>query len=73
MLKSILYFFLIALIPIWIVVISIIMTKIIMIWRLLFLILYLGFRYRKKKTVPDRIISYTIRKIIKKYSYSEEE
>ena len=73
MLKSILYFFLIALIPIWFFVIGIIMIKIIMIWRLLFLVPYFYFRYRKEKTVPDRIISYSIGKIIKKYSFGEDK
>lgn len=73
MLKFILYFFLIALIPVWVFIIGIIMIKIIMIWRLLFLFPYFYFRYRKKKTVPDRIISYSIEKIIKKYRLGEGE
>lgn len=73
MLKFVLYFFLIALIPIWVFVIGIIMIKIIMIWRLLFLCPYLFFRYRKKRKVPDRIIFYSLGKIIKKYSFNEED
>ena len=72
MLKFIFYFSLIALIPVWFFVIGIIMIKIIMLWRVLFLFFYLCFRYRKKETVPDRIISYSMEKIIKKHSFGEE-